>query len=150
MSPTPLSSIGPEGAYPNLAYQIVYPEDISMAPWLKFPVAPVCKGGGVNSGPNENPKIGWMTAALAVDPFNTNNFLYVSGATYTTVFLAGEVGTVLGYYASTDGGNTWTQINDSNHNWYYSGYVIAGDPNRVGRVYIATNGRGIIYGDGTP
>jgi xyloglucan-specific exo-beta-1,4-glucanase len=74
----------------------------------------------------------------------------VSGATYPTIFLAGEVGTVRGYYASTDGGNTWKQINDSNHNWYYSGYVITGDPNRVGRVYIATNGRGIIYGDGTP
>jgi len=73
-----------------------------------------------------------------------------SGATYPTIFMAGEVGSVRGYYASTDGGNTWTQINDSNHNWYYSGYVITGDPNRVGRVYIATNGRGIIYGDGTP
>lgn len=400
--------------YPNLAYQIVYPQDISMAPWLKFPASPGCKGGG-RPGPVENPKIGWMTAALAIDPFNTNNFLYgtgatlfgstdannwgtgtlshisvmangieetsitdlavppsgpmllsgvgdirgfyhsnvttvpstqyqaltstnsldfaqsvpaqvvragngqtsncensfaystdggqtwtiggaqpsgvtganndsiamspdgkrvvwapngttaaytstnwtsgrptwtavtglpaqakvradrltankfygfsngtfyvstngtsfaatvngfpssakivpvynkandvwlvspdstaggvwhstnggtsftkvngilladgigfgapVSGATYPTIFLAGEVGAVRGYYASTDGGNTWMQINDSNHNWYYSGYVITGDPNRVGRVYIATNGRGIIYGDGTP
>ena len=73
-----------------------------------------------------------------------------SGATYPTIYLAGEIGSVRGYYASTDGGSTWTQINDSNHNWYYSGYVITGDPNRFGRVYIATNGRGIIYGDGTP
>ena len=401
--------------YPSLAYEIVYPQDISMAPWLKFPASPACKNGG-RPGPVENPKIGWMTAALAIDPFNTNNFLYgtgatlfgstdannwgtgtlshisvmangieetsvtdlavppsgpmllsgvgdirgfyhsdvtsvpstqyqalsstnsldfaqgvptqvvragngqtsscensyafstdggqtwsiggaqpsgvtgsnndsiaispdgkrvvwapkgtaaaytstnwasnkaawtaisglpaqanvradrvtankfygfsngvfyvstngtiftttvssglpasakivpvynkandvwlvspdpssggvwhstnggtsftklsgvvladgigfgapVSGATYPTIFLAGEVGSVRGYYASTDGGNTWRQINDSNHNWYYSGYVITGDPNRVGRVYIGTNGRGIIYGDGTP
>ena len=74
----------------------------------------------------------------------------VSGANYPTIFLAGQVSSVRGYYASTDGGNSWTQINDSNHNWYYSGYVITGDPNRVGRVYIGTNGRGIIYGDGTP
>jgi xyloglucan-specific exo-beta-1,4-glucanase len=73
-----------------------------------------------------------------------------SGATYPTIYLAGQVGTVHGYYASTDGGNTWMQINDSAHNWYSSGYVITGDPNRFGRVYIATNGRGIIYGDGTP
>jgi hypothetical protein len=74
----------------------------------------------------------------------------VSGAPYPTIFMAGQVGSVRGYYASTDGGVSWTQINDSNHNWYYSGFVITGDPNRVGRVYIATNGRGIIYGDGTP
>jgi hypothetical protein len=73
-----------------------------------------------------------------------------SGATYPTIYLAGQVGSVHGFYASTDAGNTWTQINDSAHNWYSSGYVITGDPNRFGRVYIATNGRGIIYGDGTP
>jgi len=73
-----------------------------------------------------------------------------TGATYPTIFLAGEIGSIRGYYASTDGGTTWTQINDNSHQWYYSGYVIAGDPNRFGRVYIATNGRGIIYGDGTP
>jgi xyloglucan-specific exo-beta-1,4-glucanase len=73
-----------------------------------------------------------------------------AGATYPTIYLAGQVGSVHGFYASTDGGNTWMQINDSAHNWYSSGYVITGDPNRFGRVYIATNGRGIIYGDGTP
>src|SRR5260370_10411015 len=51
-----------------------------MAPWLKFPASAACKGGG-RPGPVENPKIGWMTAALAIDPFNTNNFLYCTGAT---------------------------------------------------------------------
>jgi hypothetical protein len=71
-------------------------------------------------------------------------------ATYPTIYMAGQVGSLRGYYASTDGGNTWTQINDSAHQWYYSGFVITGDPNRFGRVYIATNGRGIIYGNGTP
>ena len=53
-----------------------------------------------------------------------------------------------GVYFSFNGGASWTQINDSAHQWYYSGYVITGDPNLFGRVYIATNGRGIIYGDG--
>ena len=66
--------------YPNIAYEIVYPHDISMSPWLKFPAAPACSGGG-RPGPVENPKIGWMTAALAIDPFNSNNFLYGTGAT---------------------------------------------------------------------
>src|SRR5437764_14080895 len=63
-----------------MSYEIVYPQDISMSPWLKFPAGPACAGGG-RPGPVENPKIGWMTAALAIDPFNTNNFLYGTGAT---------------------------------------------------------------------
>jgi xyloglucan-specific exo-beta-1,4-glucanase len=66
--------------YPSLSYEIVYPHDITMSPWLKFPASPACSGGG-RPGPVENPKIGWMTAALAIDPFNTNNFLYGTGAT---------------------------------------------------------------------
>jgi xyloglucan-specific exo-beta-1,4-glucanase len=68
--------------YPSISYEVVYPQDISMAPWLSFPTGPVCSGsGGGRPGPVENPKIGWMTAALAIDPFNTNNFLYGTGAT---------------------------------------------------------------------
>ena len=66
--------------YPNTSYEIVYPHDVTMSPWLKTPAPPLCAGGG-RPGPNENPKIGWMTAALAIDPFNTNNFLYGTGAT---------------------------------------------------------------------
>ena len=66
----------------------------------------------------------------------------VTGATYPTIFLAGQIGSVRGVYDSTDGGSTWKQINDANHQWYYSGFVITGDPNHVGRVYIATNGAG--------
>jgi hypothetical protein len=66
--------------YPSMSFEVVYPHDITMAPWLKTPAGPVCKAGG-RPGPNENPKLGWMTAALAIDPFNTNNFLYGTGAT---------------------------------------------------------------------
>ena len=113
--------------------------------WL---VSPDASSGGVWHSTNGGTSFAKLSSVVLADGIGFG--APVSGATYPTIFLAGEVGTVRGYYASTDGGNTWTQINDSNHNWYYSGYVIAGDPNRVGRVYIATNGRGIIYGDGTP
>ena len=73
-----------------------------------------------------------------------------TGQPYPAIYLAGKIGAigaVHGYYRSVDGGVSWTQINDSAHQWYASGYVITGDPNLFGRVYIATNGRGIIYGD---
>jgi len=64
-----------------------------------------------------------------------------SGQTYPAIYLAGEIGTVRGYYGSTDGGTTWTQDQRQQPQLYYSGYVITGDPNRFGRVYIATKRR---------
>jgi hypothetical protein len=67
-------------SYPTMGYEIAYSQDISMSPWITFPASPVCKAGR-RPGPPENPKIGWMTAALAIDPFNSNNFLYGTGAT---------------------------------------------------------------------
>ena len=41
-----------------------------------------------------------------------------TGQTYPAIYLAGEIGSVRGYYRSIDGGTTWTQINDSAHQWY--------------------------------
>ena len=41
------------------------------------------------------------------------------------------------------------RINDDQHQWGRAGdTAITGDPRIYGRVYIGTNGRGIIYGDG--
>jgi len=59
-----------------------------------------------------------------------------------------------GIYRSDDGGNTWIQLNDTAHQ-YGSTCCITGDPRTYGRVYVGTNGLGIIYGDiagsgGTP
>src|SRR5258708_5182913 len=113
--------------------------------WL---VSPDPTAGGVWHSTNGGTSFTKLTNIVLADGIGFG--MAASGQTYPAIYLAGEVGTVRGYYGSTDGGNNWTQINDSNHNWYYSGYVITGDPNRFGRVYIATNGRGIIYGDGTP
>ena len=41
----------------------------------------------------------------------------------------------------------WLRINDDLHQWGWTGQTITGDPRIYGRVYIGTNGRGIIYGD---
>lgn len=52
-----------------------------------------------------------------------------------------------GVWRSNDGGAGWHRINDDRHQWGLRFRAIAGDPRRIGRVYIATDGRGIFYGD---
>ncbi len=69
------------------------------------------------------------------------------GQTYMALYIQGEIGGVRGFYRSTDAGGSWIRINDDQHQWYHSGATITGDPRLFGRVYIGTNGRGIIYGD---
>ncbi|MGY1579386.1 cellulose binding domain-containing protein [Streptomyces sp. MN13] len=70
-----------------------------------------------------------------------------AGASYQTLYTSAEIGGVRGIFRSTDKGATWTRINDDAHQWGWTGAAITGDPRVYGRVYIATNGRGVIYGD---
>lgn len=74
-----------------------------------------------------------------------------SGQTYPTVFIAGRVGGIRGIFASVNAGATWNRINDDQHQYGGAGQAgITGDPRVYGRVYLTTNGRGAIYGDGDP
>jgi len=50
------------------------------------------------------------------------------------------------FFASIDYGRTWYQINDFEHQYGNAG-VMTGDPRVFGRVYIATNGFGIVEGN---
>lgn len=50
-------------------------------------------------------------------------------------------------WRSLDGGAQWQRINDDAHQWGMRIRVISGDPRLFGRVYIGTDGRGIVYGD---
>ncbi len=52
-----------------------------------------------------------------------------------------------GVYRSTDEGETWIRINDDSQRWGNVNKKISGDPKIFGRVYISTNGRGIIMGN---
>ncbi|PYQ24091.1 MAG: xyloglucanase, partial [Acidobacteria bacterium] len=63
--------------YPSRSFR--YVQDITAAPWLKWPAAPLCGGG--RPGAEVNPKLGWMTETLEIDPFNRDRFLYGTGAT---------------------------------------------------------------------
>ncbi|QYX76350.1 cellulose binding domain-containing protein [Streptomyces akebiae] len=70
-----------------------------------------------------------------------------TGASYQTLYTSAKIGGVRGIFRSTDKGATWTRINDDAHRWGWTGAAITGDPRVYGRVYIATNGRGVVYGD---
>lgn len=52
-----------------------------------------------------------------------------------------------GVYRSTDEGKSWSRINDDTQRWGNVNKKISGDPKTFGRVYISTNGRGIIMGN---
>lgn len=51
-----------------------------------------------------------------------------------------------GIYRSLDDGVTWQRIDDPEHR-YASIEQITGDPRLFGRVYLGTNGRGVLWGD---
>ncbi|MER5451064.1 cellulose binding domain-containing protein [Streptomyces sp. NPDC002764] len=70
-----------------------------------------------------------------------------TGASYQTLYTSAKIGGVRGIFRSTDKGATWTRINDYAHQWGWTGAAITGDPRVYGRVYVSTNGRGVVYGD---
>lgn len=63
--------------YPNRTFR--YTQDVTASPWLRWPATPLCGGG--RPGAEVNPKLGWMTEALEIDPFNSNRLMYGTGAT---------------------------------------------------------------------
>ncbi|MFF4535362.1 cellulose binding domain-containing protein [Streptomyces aureus] len=70
-----------------------------------------------------------------------------TGSSYQTLYTSAKIGGVRGIFRSTDKGASWTRVNDDAHQWGWTGGAITGDPRVYGRVYVATNGRGIVYGD---
>ncbi len=69
------------------------------------------------------------------------------GKTYMAIYISGQVDGVRGIYRSIDAGASWVRINDDRHQYAWTGAAITGDPRIYGRVYLSTNGRGVIYGD---
>jgi photosystem II stability/assembly factor-like uncharacterized protein len=70
-----------------------------------------------------------------------------AGSPWPALYAIGKRDGLTAVWRSTDGGGSWTRINDDQHQWGLRFRVIEGDPRQFGRVYIGTDGRGIIYGD---
>jgi hypothetical protein len=69
------------------------------------------------------------------------------GADYLAVYAVCEIEGVNAVYRSDDMGKSWIRINDDKHQYGSINYAITGDLRVYGRVFVATNGRGIVYGD---
>ena len=69
------------------------------------------------------------------------------GQTYMALYTSAQINNVRGIFRSDDAGATWIRINDDQHQYASTNAAITGDPRVFGRVYVSTNGRGIIVGD---
>ncbi|MFF9489021.1 cellulose binding domain-containing protein [Streptomyces sp. NPDC014676] len=124
---------------------------------VRFKALPGAKGdvwlaGGASDGPyglwHSTDSGATFTKLSNVDEADTVGFGKAApGASYQTLFTSAEIGGIRGIFRSTDRGATWTRINDDAHQWGWTGAAITGDPRVYGRVYVATNGRGVVYGD---
>ena len=71
------------------------------------------------------------------------------GSTTPALFVHGQVDGAVGLYRSDDGGRHWVRIDDARHR-FGNLRMLTGDARVHGRVYLATGGRGIIYGEPSP
>jgi photosystem II stability/assembly factor-like uncharacterized protein len=69
------------------------------------------------------------------------------GASYQALYTNARINDQWGIYRSDDKGANWVRINDDMHQFGAANTAITGDPRVYGRVYLATNGRGIQYRD---
>lgn len=69
------------------------------------------------------------------------------GTRYPAIYLTGIAGGVQGIFRSTDEGASWVRINTGGTQYGWIGQTITGDPHRFGRVYLGSNGRGVLYAD---
>jgi photosystem II stability/assembly factor-like uncharacterized protein len=69
------------------------------------------------------------------------------GADYQALYTNAKFNGKWGIYRSDDKGANWIRINDDAHQWGAANTSITGDPRIYGRVFMAANGRGILYRD---
>ncbi|UCH13952.1 MAG: T9SS type A sorting domain-containing protein [Bacteroidales bacterium] len=70
----------------------------------------------------------------------------LAGNSYPAIYLSGKVNGVTGFFRSDNEGESWIRINTDRQQFGWIN-VVAGDPRVYGRMYVATGGRGILYGE---
>ncbi len=70
-----------------------------------------------------------------------------AASNYPSLFAIAESTDGKAIYRSDNQGKTWLKLNDDDHRYGQRFRTLVGDPKHFGRVYIGTDGRGIIYGE---
>jgi photosystem II stability/assembly factor-like uncharacterized protein len=92
-------------------------------------------------------KDGMLTTSLINDYVEQIAFGKAApGKIYPTAYIIGKISNVEGIYRSIDEGKTWVRINDAKTGFGTAEHI-EGDPKVFGRVYLGSNGRGVIVGD---
>ncbi|MCX8094340.1 MAG: hypothetical protein N3E50_09290 [Candidatus Goldbacteria bacterium] len=65
---------------------------------------------------------------------------------YPMIFIWGRISNEEGFFMSGNLAKTWVRINDEKNKFGWI-HCITGDPKVLGRCYLATEGRGILYGE---
>ncbi|MDE2448902.1 MAG: hypothetical protein KGO22_08030 [Gammaproteobacteria bacterium] len=68
------------------------------------------------------------------------------GHHYPALYALGAKDGAYAIWRSDDAGASWMRLNDARHEYGRRFRCIAGDPRVFGRVYVGTDGRGIVYG----
>lgn len=69
------------------------------------------------------------------------------GSKNMALFAIGTDGDATAIFRSLDNAKSWSRVNDSDHEYGRAFRRVAADKNVFGRVYVATDGRGIVYGE---
>ena len=84
-------------------------------------------------------------SALQVDQISFGKA--AEGTDYPSIFAIGTMGGIRAIWRSDDLGSSWMRVNDDQHQYGTRYRCIAGDPRIFGRVYVGTDGRGVLYGE---
>lgn len=85
------------------------------------------------------------TDGLILDSFDIG--APAPGAAWPSLYAIGTKGGVLAVWRSDDRGRNWSRINDARHEWGRRFRTLAADQRQYGRVYVATDGRGVFIGE---
>lgn len=88
----------------------------------------------------------FVTLEGMVDAYKIGFGMAAPGRSAAAVYINGTVQKMEGTFRSEDEGRSWVRVDDADHQFGWKN-AVAGDPRVYGRVYLATGGRGVVYGE---